>query len=289
MNLFVTPFFDPASHSYSYVLVEPQSRACAVIDPVLDYDAETGHTGTGGADAIVSFVEANRLVVEWLLETHVHADHLSAAHYLKSKFVCAQTGIGAGIRQVRELIDSTLPDPAERLFDRLFEDGELIRLGHASGRVFATPGHTPACVCYQFEDMVFVGDTLFMPDFGSARCDFPGGDARLLYRSIRRILQLPEETRLFMCHDYGPNGRPCAYLTTVAEERAQNVHVKDGIDEATFVRFRRERDRTLDEPALLRQAVPFNLAAGRLSARSRAFLAAGARSGAARRDGLGLR
>jgi glyoxylase-like metal-dependent hydrolase (beta-lactamase superfamily II) len=276
MDLIVTPFFDAASHSYSYVLIEPESRACAIIDPVLDYDAERGTTHTRGADVIVAFVEANRLVVEWLLETHVHADHLSAAHYLKGKFVCAQTGIGAGIRRVRDLIDPILPDPADGLFDRLFEDGDVIRLGHASGRVMATPGHTPACVCYQFEDMVFVGDTLFMPDFGSARCDFPGGDARTLYRSIGRILHLPDDTRLLMCHDYGPNGRPCTFITTVAEERAHNVHVKDGIDEATFVRFRRDRDRTLSEPGLLRQAVPFNLAAGTLAAQRCALPAAGA-------------
>jgi glyoxylase-like metal-dependent hydrolase (beta-lactamase superfamily II) len=199
--------------------------------------------------------------VEWLLETHVHADHLSAARYLKSRFVCAQSGIGAGVQAVRDLIDPSLPEP-ERLFDRLLEDGDRICLGHASGRVVETPGHTPACVSYRFEDVVFVGDTLFMPDYGSARCDFPGGDAATLYRSIQRLLALPEPTKLFMCHDYAPGGRAHRYLTTVAEQRCHNVHVKQGTSQAEFVAFRTERDRELTEPALMDPAVRFNLSAG---------------------------
>lgn len=261
MSLMVTPFFDPATHSYSYVIAEPGSRTCAIVDPVLDYDPLTRTTSTEQADRIVTFVKANDLIVEWLLETHVHADHLSAASYLKSRFVCAQSGIGAGIAAVRELIDPDVPEPAER-FDRLFEDGDRIGLGHASGRVLATPGHTPACVCYRFEDLVFVGDALFMPDFGSGRCDFPGGNARQLYHSVGRILGLPSATRLFTGHDYGPDGRPVSYLSTVGEQREHNIHFRDGASEAQFVHYREARDAELDDPALLDPAVTFNLSGG---------------------------
>ena len=258
----VTPFFDPTSHSFSYVIVEPCSRTCAIVDPVLEYDPATRSTSTRQADQIVTFVKANGLIVEWLLETHVHADHLSAASYLKSRFVCAQTGIGAGIAAVRQLIDPSVPEPAA-LFDRLFDEGDRIGLGRTCGRVMATPGHTPGCVCYRFEDLLFVGDVLFMPDFGSGRCDFPGGDARVLYRSVRRILELPAETRLFAGHDYGCAGRPVSYLSTVGEQRQHNVHFRQGADEACFVRTREARDAELDDPALLDPAVIFNLSAGR--------------------------
>ena len=261
MSLMVTPFFDPGTSSYTYVVVEPCSRTCAVIDPVLDYDPVSRTTSTVRADEIVSFVKANDLIVEWLLETHVHADHLSAARYLKSRFVCAQSGIGAGIRQVRALIEPGAEDPGQ-CFDRLFEDGDRINLGHACGRVLATPGHTPACVSYCFEDLVFVGDTLFMPDFGSGRCDFPGGDARQLYASVQRLLSLPDRTRLFTGHDYGPNGRPVAYLSTVAEQREGNIHFGAGAEERAFVEMRRTRDKELDPPALLDVAVTFNLSSG---------------------------
>ena len=195
MSLMVAPFFDPGTSSYTYVVVEPCSRTCAIIDPVLDYDPVSRRTSTARADEIVSFVKANDLIVEWVLETHVHADHLSAGRYLKSRFVCAQSGIGAGIRDVRQLINPEAPDP-EQCFDRLFEDGDRIALGHARGRVMATPGHTPACISYRFENLVFVGDAVFMPDFGSGRCDFPGGDARELYGSVQRLLSLPDQTRL---------------------------------------------------------------------------------------------
>lgn len=261
MSLIVTPFFDPATSSYSYVIAEPCSRTCAVIDPVLDYDPITRKTSTARADEIVSFVKANDLIVEWLLETHVHADHLSAARYLKTRFVCAQRGIGAGVRDVQALVDAAASDPVER-FDRLFEEGDRISLGHASARVLATPGHTPGCVCYRFEDLVFVGDTLFMPDFGSGRCDFPGGDAGQLYQSVRRLLDLPEETRLFTGHDYGPGGRPVSYLSTVAEQKASNIHFGQDAAEDQFVKLRRARDSELADPALLDPAVSFNLSAG---------------------------
>ena len=262
MSLMVTPFFDPGTHSYTYVVVEPCSRACAVIDPVLDYDPITGTTSTERADEIVSFVKGNDLIVEWLLETHVHADHLSAASYLKTRFVCAQSGIGAGIREVRSLIDPRAPDP-EACFDRLLKEGDRIALGHASGRVVATPGHTPACISYRFEGLVFVGDALFMPDFGSGRCDFPGGDARQLYRSVQRLLSLPDRTRLFTGHDYGPGGRAVNYLSTVCEQRMSNVHFGNGADENTFVAMRSSRDAELEPPALLDVAVTFNLSGGK--------------------------
>jgi len=261
MSLMVAPFFDPATHSYSYVVAESRSRTCAVIDPVLNFDKATGLAETRSADEIVAYVKANDLIVEWLLETHVHADHLSAARYLKSRFVCAQMGIGAGVLQVRALIAGTAADP-ESAFDRLLHDGERISLGHATGRVIATPGHTPGCVSYRFEDLVFVGDTLFMPDYGSARCDFPGGDARTLYRSVQRLLSLPDHTKLFMCHDYGPGGRPPAYLTTVGEERSRNIHLGDGVSEDAFVALRTRRDSELDAPALIDPAVSFNLSGG---------------------------
>ncbi|MGE0622467.1 MAG: MBL fold metallo-hydrolase [Pseudomonadales bacterium] len=261
MSLMVAPFFDPATHSYSYVVTESRSRTCAVIDPVLNFDKASGRADTRSADEIVAYVKANDLIVEWLLETHVHADHLSAGRYLKSRFVCAQMGIGAGVRQVRALIDASARDP-ETTFDRLFEDGDRICLGHATGRVIATPGHTPGCVSYRFEALVFVGDTLFMPDYGTARCDFPGGDARTLYRSVQRLLSLPDQTKLFMCHDYGPGGRAPAYLTTVAEQRSRNVHLGGGITEDAFVAMRTRRDGELDAPALMDPAVGFNLSGG---------------------------
>ncbi|HEY5647058.1 MAG TPA: MBL fold metallo-hydrolase [Pseudomonadales bacterium] len=261
MSLLVAPFFDAATHSYSYVVAESRSRTCAVIDPVLNFDKTTGRADTRSADEIVAFVKANDLIVEWLLETHVHADHLSAARYLKSRFVCAQMGIGSGAQQVRALIDPEAPDPADT-FDRLLADDDRISLGHATGRVLATPGHTPGCVCYRFENFVFVGDTLFMPDYGTARCDFPGGDAATLYRSIRRILSLPDNTKLFMCHDYAPGGRAPEYLTTVGEQKRSNVHIHEGVREDEFVAMRTKRDEGLAAPALLEPAVEFNLSGG---------------------------
>ena len=261
MNLMVTPFFDPDTGSYTYVVVEPCSRPCAVIDPVLNYDPETGKTSTALADGIVTYVKANDLIVEWLLETHVHADHLSATPYLKTRFVCAQSGIGAGILEVRDLIDPDAPDPTQR-FDRLLQDGDRIALGHASGRVLATPGHTPACMSYRFEDLVFVGDVIFMPDFGSGRCDFPGGDPGRLFDSVQSLLRLPGRTRLFTGHDYGPGGRPVSYLSTVQEQRAKNIHFATGTDKARFVQMRTSRDAGLEPPALLDVAVAFNLSGG---------------------------
>jgi glyoxylase-like metal-dependent hydrolase (beta-lactamase superfamily II) len=265
MNLVLHPFFDPDTFSFSYVLANPGSGSCAVIDPVLGYDSTAGTIDTRGADRIVEFVGANGYVVEWILETHVHADHLSAARYLKQHFICAQTGIGDRVGQVQACFAQRfgVDVPSDgRQFDRLFGDQERICLGHACGRVLHTPGHTPACVTYVFDRMAFVGDTLFMPDYGTARCDFPGGDAATLYRSIQRIFGLPAETRLLMCHDYAPNGRDFRFLTTVAEQRRDNVQIHEGIDEAGFVALRQERDARLSAPRLMVPAVRANIEGG---------------------------
>lgn len=265
MSLTLHPFLDPVTSSYSYVLANPGSGSCAVIDPVLGYDPATGEIDTREADRLVEFVRANGYVVEWLLETHVHADHLSAARYLKEHFICAQTGIGDRVGAVqahfaRRFGIDLAPDG--RQFDRLFADQERICLGHACGRVLHTPGHTPACVTYVFDRFAFVGDTLFMPDYGTARCDFPGGDAATLYQSIQRIFGLPDDTRLLMCHDYPPSGRSHRFLSTVAEQRAANVHVHQGATEAEFVRLRTERDAQLAAPRLMVPAVRANIEGG---------------------------
>jgi glyoxylase-like metal-dependent hydrolase (beta-lactamase superfamily II) len=265
MNLVLHPFFDPETFSFSYVLANPGSGSCAVIDPVLGYDPASGAIDTRGADRIVEFVNANGYVVEWLLETHVHADHLSASRYLKQHFICAQTGIGAQVGQVQAHFAARfkVDVPADgSQFDRLFADQDRICLGHACGRVIHTPGHTPACVTYVFDQLAFVGDTLFMPDYGTARCDFPGGDARTLHRSIQRIFALPDDTRLLMCHDYAPNGRDFRFLSTVAEQRRDNVQIHDGIDEAAFVGLRGARDARLSAPRLLVPAVRANIEGG---------------------------
>ena len=271
MRPLVTAFFDLPTQSYSYVIAEPGSRTCAVIDPVLDFDPDSGATSTAGADRIVDYVKANDLIVEWLLETHVHADHLSAARYLSTRFVCAQIGIARTVTEVQAAFADRVPHEAGsvvptdgRQFDRLLDDGDRICLGHVCGRVLATPGHTPACVSFQFDDLVIVGDTLFMPDYGTARCDFPGGDAATLYHSIQRLLSEPPETRLLMCHDYAPGGRSHQYLTTVAEQRAHNIHIHQGVTEEEFVSFRSSRDKTLSAPALMPVAVPYNLTGGLL-------------------------
>jgi len=265
MNLILHPFFDPVTFSYSYVLANPGSGSCALIDPVLGYDLERGVIDTCGADRIVEFVAANGYTVEWILETHVHADHLTAARYLKQHFICAQTGIGDQVGMVQahfaERFGVDLPTDGSQ-FDRLFKDQERICLGHACGRVLHTPGHTPACVTYVFDQMAFVGDTLFMPDYGTARCDFPGGDAATLYRSIQRIFALPDDARLLMCHDYAPDGRDYRFLSTVAEQKRDNIHIHEGIDQAAFVALRRARDAALAAPRLMVPSVRANIDGG---------------------------
>lgn len=250
--------------------------ACAIVDSVLDYDPKACRTDTGSADRLIARVRELGARLEWILETHVHADHLSAAPYLKS-VLGGRVGIGSRIAGVQaffgDLFDAG-PEFARdgSQFDRLLADGESFRIGALTVSVMHTPGHTPACVTYVVTDgqeqAAFVGDTLFMPDYGTARCDFPGGDARTLYRSIRRVLALPPETRLFMCHDYLPAGRPLAYETTVAAERADNIHVRDGIGEDEFVAMRQARDATLDMPVLILPAVQVNMRGGQFPAPS---------------------
>jgi glyoxylase-like metal-dependent hydrolase (beta-lactamase superfamily II) len=265
----VQHFFDPATHSFSYVVWDPASQRAAVIDPVLDYDAAAGRTRHDGAEALVAFVRAQGLHVDWIIETHVHADHLSAAPYVQSQ-LGGRIGIVEHVRDVQATFGDLLHAGADfardgSQFDHLFADGETWQLGGIEARVLHTPGHTPACTTHVIGDAAFVGDTLFMPDYGTARCDFPGGDARTLYRSIQRIFALPPSTRLFLCHDYLPPGRTeFAYETTVEAERRDNIHVRDGVDEDSFVRMREARDATLAVPALLLPAVQVNMRAGQL-------------------------
>ena len=265
----VTPFFDEPTNTFSYVVQDPSSSACAILDSVLDFDYAAGRTGVRSADAIIEFIQREGLAAEWILETHVHADHLSAAPYLHEK-LGGKTGIGARIVEVQEIFGKAFNAGTEfardgSQFDHLFEEGDTFAIGNLEGYVLHTPGHTPACLTYVIGDAAFVGDTLFMPDYGTARCDFPGGDARTLFRSIQKVLALPDETRLFLCHDYKAPGRmEYRHETTVAEQRAHNVHVHAGISEEEFVRMRTERDATLDMPRLILPSVQVNMRAGHM-------------------------
>lgn len=265
----VTAFFDEPTNTVSYVVKDPASGACAIVDSVLDYDPAAGSTSTASADAIIAFVRAQGLHVEWILETHVHADHLSAAPYLKQA-LGGRMGIGFNITVVQDTFGKIFNAGTEfardgSQFDHLFTDGESFAIGGLTGQAMHTPGHTPACMTYVVGDAAFVGDTLFMPDYGTARADFPGGDARVLYRSIRRVLSLPGETRLFLCHDYKAPGRTdYRWETTVAEERAHNIHVHDGVSEDAFVAMRTSRDATLNMPRLILPSVQVNMRAGNL-------------------------
>lgn len=265
----VKAFFDESTNTFSYVAWDPATRKAAVIDSVLDYDAASGRTRHDAADAIVAFVQSQGLTVEWVIDTHVHADHLSAAPYVQSR-LGGKLAIGEHIRAVQESFGKLFhagpefqPDGSQ--FDHLFKDGERYRLGDIEAVALHTPGHTPACMTHVIGDAAFVGDTLFMPDYGTARCDFPGGDARLLYQSIQRIFALPEATRIFLCHDYKAPGRDSfAYETTVGDERRANIHVHDGVDEEAFVHMRTTRDASLSMPRLLLPAVQVNMRAGHL-------------------------
>jgi glyoxylase-like metal-dependent hydrolase (beta-lactamase superfamily II) len=266
MKPVVQAFFDPASWTVSYVVYAAPGGACAVIDPVLDYDPKAGRTSTASADRLLGFVRAQQLRVEWILETHAHADHLSAAPHVRRQ-AGGRIAIGERIRTVQGVFKKVFNlEPEFRLdgsqFDHLFADGERFAIGGLDGEALHVPGHTPADMAYRIGDALFVGDTLFMPDVGSARCDFPGGDPRILYRSVRRLLALPGETRLFMCHDYPPPGRDPQWQTSVAEQRARNIHLRDGVSEDEFAAMRTARDRTLEMPNLILPSIQVNIRAG---------------------------
>jgi glyoxylase-like metal-dependent hydrolase (beta-lactamase superfamily II) len=266
LNPIVHGIFDPATWTVTYVVYEKEGSACAIIDSVLDYDPKSGRTSTESADKVIAFVQEKKLQVQWILETHAHADHLTAAPYLK-EHLGGQTAIGDHITAVQRVfkgvfnLEASFKEDGTQ-FDHLLQMDETFAIGNLTAKAIYVPGHTPACVAYQVDDAVFVGDTLFMPDVGSARCDFPGGCAKTLYASARKILSLPGSTRLFMCHDYPPETREVTFETTVAEQRAHNIHLHDGIDEAEFVRMRTARDATLAMPVLILPAVQINIRAG---------------------------
>lgn len=264
----VTAFFDADSSTFSYVVKDPQSSSCAIVDSVLDFDYASGGTSQKSADKIIEFVTTHKLNVEWLIETHVHADHLSAAPYLQ-KALGGRIGIGEQITVVQDTFGKVFNEGTEfkmdgSQFDHLFRDGETYQVGELECQAIHTPGHTPACFTHVLGDAIFVGDTLFMPDAGTARADFPGGDAATLYDSVQKILALPDAYRIFMCHDYCPNGRALAYETTVAEQREHNIHVKQDISKAHFVDMRETRDRSLAMPRLILPSLQINMRAGHM-------------------------
>ena len=264
----VKGFFDPATWTVTYVVYEKPGSECAIIDSVLDYDPKSGRTRTGSADQVIEFVKAENLKVQWILETHAHADHLSAAPYLR-KHVGGQIAIGANITAVQGVFKKIFNlEPEFQLdgsqFDYLIQEGVPFAIGNLTAEAMYVPGHTPACMAYKIGDAVFVGDTLFMPDVGTARCDFPGGDAHALYRSVRKLLALPPETRMFMCHDYPPEGREVRFETTVGEQKAHNIHIHDGVSEDEFVAMRTKRDATLEMPTLILPSVQVNIRAGQM-------------------------
>ena len=268
MQAQVKAFFDPATWTVSYVVFDAPGGHCALVDSVLDYDPKSGRTRTDSADQLIAFVREQNLTVDWILETHAHADHLSAAPYLR-KHLRGKIAIGGKITQVQNVFKGIFhlePEFATNgsQFDHLFEDGDTFAIGALQAQALSVPGHTPACMAYQVGDAVFVGDTLFMPDVGTARCDFPGGNAHTLYQSVRKLLSLPAETRLFMCHDYPPEGREAQWECTVADQRARNIHVHDGVSEAEFVAMRTKRDAGLSMPVLILPSVQVNIRAGEL-------------------------
>lgn len=261
----IQAFFDQATGTVTYVVYEADGADCAVIDSVLDYDPKSGRTSTASADAVIAFVRAHRLNTVWLLETHAHADHLSAAPYLKGA-LGGRIAIGSHISEVQQAFARVFPQAPgiQRQFDYLIAPDEVFAIGALQVQALHVPGHTPADLAYRIGDAVFVGDTMFMPDVGSARCDFPGGCAATLFRSVRGLLALPPATRLFMCHDYPPPSRAACWETTVAEQRAHNIHIHDGVTEAEFVAMRTKRDATLDMPVLILPAIQVNISAGQL-------------------------
>ena len=263
----VKAFFDPQTWTYTYVVYESKGSACIVIDSVLNYDPKSGRTKTESADEVIAFIKENRLQLDWILETHAHADHLTAAPYIQEK-LGGKIAIGDHITTVQGVfkgvfnLDDVAVDGSQ--FDALIKEGESVRFGNLSFKALYVPGHTPACMAYEIGDSIFVGDTLFMPDVGTARCDFPGGSASNLYRSIQSILKYPPSTKLYMCHDYPPNGRPPAYQSTVADQKKSNIHVHDGVTEEQFVAMRNKRDAGLEMPVLILPSIQVNIRAGHM-------------------------
>ncbi|QKM63608.1 MBL fold metallo-hydrolase [Polynucleobacter antarcticus] len=259
-------FFDPATWTYTYVVYEGDGSPCVIIDSVLNYDPKSGRTTTTSADEVITFVKHHQLTVSWILETHAHADHLTAAPYLQEQ-LGGKLVIGDHITQVQSVFKGVFNldaqfDTQGKQFDRLLKEDESLPFGHLSLKALYVPGHTPACMAYEIGDAIFVGDTLFMPDVGTARCDFPGGDAAALYRSIQKIFSYPAQTKLYMCHDYPPADRPPEFMTTVGEEKAKNIHVRDGVSEEQFVQMRTARDKTLEMPTLILPSIQVNIRAG---------------------------
>jgi len=270
LNIEVTPevegFFDPVSNTISYLVKDPSSKACAIIDSVLDMDYAAGRITYDNADRLIAEIEKHGLDLEWIIETHVHADHLSAAVYIQKK-LGGKIGVGARIKEVQDTFGKVFNEGTEfqrdgSQFDALFDDGDTYSIGSMTAFAMSTPGHTPACMVHVIGDASFAGDTLFMPDGGSARCDFPGGDAGQLYDSIQKVLSLPDEMRLFICHDYGPNGRAIAWETTIGQQRAENIHVGDGKTREDFIKFRTQRDAQLSMPKLIIPSLQVNMRAG---------------------------
>ena len=264
----VEGFFDPASNTISYILVDPATQACAIIDSVLDMDYAAGRIAYDSADRLMTVVQERGLRLEWIIETHVHADHLSAAPYIQAK-LGGKIGVGAGIKEVQDTFGKIFNEGTEfqrdgSQFDALFEEGDTYTVGEITGFVISTPGHTPACTVHVLGNAAFAGDTLFMPDGGSARADFPGGDAGQLYDSIQKVLSLPSEMRLFICHDYGPGGRAIAWETTIGEQRAKNIHVGGDKSRDDFIKFRTERDAQLAMPKLIIPSLQVNMRAGEI-------------------------
>ena len=270
MTIHIKSFFDQTTSTFTYPLSDASSGHCIIIDPVLNYDPKSGRTSTQSADEVVAFVNDQQLNTEWILETHAHADHLTAAHYLKAK-LGGKIAIGERIPQVQKVFqgvfnlgDRFKTDGSQ--FDCLLKDNDIIPFGDSSLQCLFVPGHTPACVAYHIDNAIFVGDTLFMPDVGTARCDFPGGDAHQLYQSIKKLLNHPPDTKLYLCHDYPPNGRVAQCETTIEQQTSNNIHIHDGISEEAFVLMRTARDKTLEMPALMLPAIQVNIRAGELPA-----------------------
>jgi glyoxylase-like metal-dependent hydrolase (beta-lactamase superfamily II) len=263
----IKAFFDPQTWTYTYVVYESKGSACIVIDSVLNYDPKSGRTQTKSADEVIAFIQENRLHLEWILETHAHADHLTAAPYIQEK-LGGKIAIGDHITTVQGVfkgvfnLDDVAVDGSQ--FDTLIKEGETISFGNLSFKALYVPGHTPACMAYEIGDSIFVGDTLFMPDVGTARCDFPGGSASNLYRSIQSILKYPPNTKLYMCHDYPPNGRAPEYQSTVADQKKNNIHLHDGVTEEQFVAMRTKRDAGLEMPVLILPSIQVNIRAGHM-------------------------